>query len=109
MDFEEVDVANVQKLNELAMSTPWRPVSRRPRPLCAEFPIILPVLGIGVALGVSCFASGHPLAGLWLGSASLSWAFLIGAGNASECYSRASEADDEAPTDVCVGGNHAKG
>jgi len=106
-DIEEVDVGQVQKLDELAISPHWRPIARRRRR--AKLPIMLPVLAIGVALGVSCFANGRWLAGLWLTAGSLSWAFLLGAADASERCSRAPEVDDEARIDASIGDDHAKG
>lgn len=102
-------MAQLQKLDELAMSPHWRAVAPRLRRLLAELPIMPPVLAIGVALGLSCLASGHPLAGLWVTSASLSWAFLIGAANTSQHCSGASAAEDEAPIDASVDDDHAKG
>ncbi len=105
MDFEEVDVAQVQKLDGLAISPDWRPVAWRRR---AKFSIMAPVLTIGLSLGLSCLASGHPLAGLWLTAASLGWAFLIGAADASEQCSHPSAVDDEAPINASVGDDYAK-
>jgi hypothetical protein len=107
MDFEEVDVSQVQKLDGLAISPDWRPVARRLR-LRAKFSILPLFLAIGLALGVFCLASGHPLAGLWLIAASLSWAFLRGAGDASEQCSGAPQADGEASIDAPVDHDHAE-
>jgi hypothetical protein len=93
-------MAQVEKLDDLAISPRWRPITRLRLELRVELPIMLPALVIGVALGVCCFANGHLIAGLWLAAASLSWAFLIGAAYASDQCSSAPETDDEARVDV---------
>ena len=109
MDFEEVDVAQVQKFDSVVISSHWRPVARSRMRLRAKLSIVPPVLKIGVALDLSFFASGHPLAGLWLTTASLSWCFLLGAGDASEQCSPPPRAEGEASSDAPVGPDHAKG
>ncbi len=102
-------MTQVQKFDGVVISSHWRPITRRRRRLGAKFSILPSVLAIGVALGLFCFASGHPLAGFWLTAASLSWCFLLGAGDASEQCSGPPRVDGEATIDAPVGHDHAKG
>jgi len=97
-----------QKLKELGMPSRRRPGARLPRHRAAKLCIKLPVLAIGVALCVSCFANGRLCMGLWLAATFLSWAFLLGAANATDPSSRALGNDDESRGRAWMGAEYAK-
>ena len=82
------------KLEELSMSTQWRASPELRERRASKLRMVLPALAICVLLGVFCFATGRFIAGLWLITAFLSWAFLFGAANASEQASDAIENDE---------------
>ena len=80
-----------QKLDDLSTSPQWRVSVRLREHRASKLRIVLTMLIICVALIVFCFATQRFFSGFWVIIASLSWAFLFGAANATDQASGAPE------------------